>query len=226
MSAVRVWICRHGEVESHRGDVPVTPAGLEYAETVGARLAERCQPGSRIRFLHAPTLRTLQTAEAIRRGMGSISGELEPPRVEHAIRNPDLYVAGHRVEMVSSSAALAAQLPDQVLSADELERLRFFAAFWGTPDRIGTWLDDPDPPGERAQDVARRFLTFARSLADAPVADGYVCVTHSGPMRAILRSYVLDHDPGEPEYVEPIELELTRDGEATWRFRETVSADR
>ena len=208
MSPLRVWICRHGEVESHRGDVPVTAAGLEYAATVGAQLAERCEPGSRIRFLHAPTLRTQQTAVAIRRGMHAIGGELELPRVEHAIRNPDLYVAGHRVEMVSSSAALAEQLPSNTLSADELEHHPFFAAFWAAPDRIRTWLEDADPPGERAEDVARRFLTFARSLADAPEADAYVCVTHSGPMRAILRQYVLDHDPGEPEYVEPIELEL------------------
>ena len=156
--------------------------------------------------------------------MHAVGGTLDVPRVEPAIRNPDLYVAGHRVEMVSSPAALAAQLPDQALSPGQLERHPFFAAFWAAPDRIRSWLEDADPPGERAEDVARRFLTFARSLADAPSADGYVCVTHSGPMRAILRRYVLDHDPGEPEYVEPIELELRPDGHETWRFRETVIA--
>jgi broad specificity phosphatase PhoE len=69
--------------------------------------------------------------------------------------------------------------------------------------------------------VAWRFYTWARSLLDTtrPYARRIVCVTHSGPMRALLLRYLLDHDPGEPEYVEPIELSFAPDGSAAWRFR-------
>jgi broad specificity phosphatase PhoE len=201
------WFFRHAEIPSHRGDLPATSAGLDRAETVGATLVDSCPPGSHVEFLHAPTIRTVQTAEALRRGvargLSARSGvRLGAPRVERAVRNPDLYVAGHRVEMVSSMDAVAAQLPDDAL----------------------TRADD-DPPGERADEVAWRFFSWARSLLDTarPYARRCVCVTHSGPMRALLRRYVLGHDPGEPEYVEAVELSFDGDGRARWRFRETVA---
>ena len=221
---------RHAEIPSHRGDLPATTAGLARAEAVGAALAASCPDGARIEFLHAPTIRTVQTAEALRRGLEGALGQrsavtLGAPRVEPAIRNPDLYVAGHRVEMVSSIDAVAAQLPAGALTREELERHAFFARFVNSPDRVGMWVADDDPPGERADDVARRFLTWARSLLEdtaPPYARRYVCVTHSGPLRAILRRYVLGHDPGEPDYVEPIELAFDTAGTARWRFRDTV----
>jgi broad specificity phosphatase PhoE len=224
------WFFRHAEIPSHRGDLPATTAGLDRAETVGAGLADACPAGSQVEFLHAPTIRTVQTAEALRRGVGrglpAGSGvRLGAPRVERAVRNPDLYVAGHRVEMVSSMDAVAAQLPDDALTRDELERNGFFGRFVTSPDRIGMWIADEDPPGERADDVALRFFTWGRSLLDTarPHARRYVCVTHSGPMRALLRRYVLGHDPGEPEYLEAVELSFDAGGRPRWRFRETVA---
>lgn len=224
---------RHAEIPSHRGDLPATSDGLARAETVGRALAAACPPGAHVEFLHAPTIRTVQTAEALRRGMhealpAAAAGagvRLGEPRVEWAIRNPDLYVAGHRVEMVSAIEAVAAQLPDDALTPDELERHHFFSRFVSSPDRIAMWVADEDPPGERADEVARRFLTWARSLCDTrrPHPRRFVCVTHSGPMRAVLRHYVLGHDPGEPEYVEAVELALGAEGRATWRFRDAVA---
>jgi broad specificity phosphatase PhoE len=224
------WFFRHAEIPSHRGDLPATSAGLDHAESVGAALVESCPPGSHVEFLHAPTIRTVQTAEALRRGIeGGLPADsgvrLGAPRVERAVRNPDLYVAGHRVEMVSSMDAVAAQLPGDALTRDELEDNAFFRRFVTSPDRIGMWVADADPPGERADEVAWRFFTWARSLLDTarPYARRYVCVTHSGPMRALLRRYVLGLDPGEPEYVEAVELSFDGAGRARWRFRETVA---
>jgi broad specificity phosphatase PhoE len=221
------WFYRHAEIPSHRGDLPATSAGLVHAEAVGAALASSCPAEARVEFLHAPTVRTVQTAEALRRGFQGGLGagadvHLGTPRVEPAIRNPDLYVAGHRVEMVSALDAVAAQLPDDALTHDELERNAFFSRFLTSPDRVGLWVADEDPPGERADDVARRFHTWARSMLDTsrPHARCFVCVTHSGPLRAVLRRYVLGRDPGEPEYVEPVELTFGSDGEARWRFRD------
>jgi broad specificity phosphatase PhoE len=225
------WFYRHAEIPSHRGDLPATSSGLAHAVDVGAALGAACPAGARVEFLHAPTVRTVQTAEALARGVerGLPAGsdvELGAPRVEPAIRNPDLYVAGHRVEMVSAIEAVAAQLPGDALTAAELERNAFFSRFVTSPDRVGLWVADDDPPGERADEVARRFLTWARSLCDTtrPYARRFVCVTHSGPMRAVLRRFVLGHDPGEPEYVEAVELRFAPDGSATWRFRDVVAA--
>lgn len=225
------WFYRHAEIPSHRGDLPATTAGLVRAEAVGATLAASCPDGARVEFLHAPTVRTVQTAEALRRGVrnglpGGCDVHLGAPRVEQAIRNPDLYVAGHRVEMVSALEAVAAQLPDDALTNEELERNGFFSRFLTAPDRVGLWVADDDPPGERADEVARRFYTWARSLCDTsrPYVRRYVCVTHSGPLRAVLRRYVLGQDPGEPEYVEPVELTFGSDGAGWWRFRDAVAS--
>src|ERR1700674_4581674 len=94
---VTVWFYRHGEVASHRGDVPLTDTGLRNAEAAGARLATAVEPGAGIEFLHAPTRRTLQTLQALRCGLLSAlhpeaDVDLGEPRAETAIRNPDLYV--------------------------------------------------------------------------------------------------------------------------------------
>lgn len=224
------WFYRHAEIPSHRGDLPATDAGLSHAENVGVALAKHCPPGCRVEFLHAPTTRTVQTAEALRRGLArgmtaDARVELGASRVEPAIRNPDLYVAGHRVEMVSAIDAVAAQLPEDALTREELGRNAFFSRFLSSPDRVGMWVADDDPAGERADEVAWRFFTWARSLLDTsrPYARRYVCVTHSGPMRAILRRYVLGHDPGEPEYVEPVELSFDEEERSRWRFRDVVA---
>jgi broad specificity phosphatase PhoE len=225
------WFFRHAEIPSHRGDLPATEAGLAHAEEVGEGLAAACPAGAHVAFLHAPTMRTVQTAEALRRGIeralppGS-EVRLGAPRVEPAIRNPDLYLAGNRVEMVSAIEALAVQLPDHALSPEELDRHAFFSAFVTSPDRIGLWVADDDPPGERADEVAARFFTWARSLGDTEraYARRFVCVTHSGPMRALLRRYVIGEDPGEPDYLEAVELAFDGGGGARWRFRDRVAA--
>jgi broad specificity phosphatase PhoE len=225
---VTVWFFRHGEIASHRGDVPLTERGVRDAEAAGEHLASALEPGASVEFLHAPTRRTLETLAAIRRGTARAVDadggvELSEPRVEQAIRNPDLYVAGTRVEMVSSVDALAEQLPSGLLTADGVARNDFFARFWAARDRIRVWLDDQDPPGERRADVARRFMTFARSLTDVVTWQPrhYVCVTHSGPMRAVLIEYVLDHDPGEPAYAEAVRVCFDGERRPAWAFRDT-----
>ena len=222
------WFFRHAEIPSHRGDLPATAAGLAHAENVGRRSRPDVSADARVEFLHAPTVRTVQTAEALRRGLDralptDTAVGLDAVRVEQAIRNPDLYVAGHRVEMVSAIDAVAAQLPDEALTRPELERNAFFSRFLTSPDRVGMWVDDVDPPGERGVDVARRLITWARSLVDTarPYARRYVCVTHSGPMRALLRHHVVGQDPGEPEYVEAVELTFDAQQRCHWRFRDT-----
>jgi broad specificity phosphatase PhoE len=223
---VSVWFVRHGAVASHRGDVALTERGARDAEAAGERLATVLESGAAVELLHAPTRRALETAEAIRRGVAravpSTAGiRVANPRSEHAIRNPDLYVAGIRVEMVTSIQALSAQLPPGLLTTDAVAKNEFFARFCAAQDPMRVWLDDDDPPGERPCDVARRFFAYARSLTDlvAEHPRHYVCVTHSGPMRAILAEYVTPEDPGEPQYVEAVQLRFDRGRLPAWRFR-------
>ena len=196
-----VWFVRHGEIASHRGDVPLTPGGVEAAESAGERLALSLTPGASVEFLHAPTRRTLETAQALRRGVArSVDQDtLDAPRVELAIRNADLYVAGTRVEMVSSVEALAEQLPEGTTSLQELAANDFFARFWAEHDRTAVWLRDPDPraSGPLTSRVGSLHLPGA-SRTPAVLARYVVCVTHSGPLRAILLQYLTSRDPGEP----------------------------
>jgi hypothetical protein len=147
--------------------------------------------------------------------LGSDSGvELLEASEQWAIRNPDIFVAGQRVEMVSSVEALAEQLSAPPVDPETLANHPFFSAFLTSSDRIGYWVGHPDPPGEDTVAVARRQMAFATSLLDKqedrPVR--YVLATHSPVLRAILLCY-LGEDPGEPGHLEPIELTLSR-GEA------------
>ncbi len=147
--------------------------------------------------MHAPTLRTRQSVEEIRSSMAETLGpdasvDLREVGERWAIRNPDLYVAGQRVEMVSSVEALAEQLAAPSVDPETLSKHPFFSEFWASPDRIGYWVEHPDPPGEDTAAVARRQMTFALSLPGVPknTAVRYVLSTHSPVLRAILLCYL------------------------------------
>jgi hypothetical protein len=146
---------------------------------------------------------------------------LSAPTEHWAIRNPDIYVAGVRIELVSTANALVEQLPPSSLSSQELAQLPFLHGFWANPDRIGFWVSHPNPPGEDADTVARRLLTFAVSLLDLPRVQPrrYICVTHSPGIRAFVRRYLLGYDPGEPGYLETVDLESEDDGSCTIQYQ-------
>jgi broad specificity phosphatase PhoE len=187
--------------------------------------AEDLSPGEIVHFMHAPTLRTRQTVEEIRASMGEALGpggdaNLLEVSEQWAIRNPDLYVAGQRVEMVSSAEALAEQLSAPPVGPEALSEHPFFREFWASPDRIGYWVEHPDPPGEDTVAVARRQMTFAMSLPERleNKPSRFILSTHSPVLRAILLCYT-GEDPGEPGYLEPIDLILPENGLSELRFR-------
>jgi broad specificity phosphatase PhoE len=225
LSTVRVHWVRHGKIASHKGNVPLTDRGVAQARKRGRSLAKDLSPGEMVHFMHAPTLRTRQTVEEIRASMAEALGpdgsaDLLEVTEQWAIRNPDLYVAGQRVEMVSSAEALAQQLSAPPVDPETLSEHPFFREFWASPDRIGYWVEHPDPPGEGTVAVARRQMTFAMSLLDRPEDRPvcYVLSTHSPVLRAILLCYA-GEDPGEPGYLEPIDLILSENGSSELRFR-------
>lgn len=211
--APRLILLRHGEVASHRGDIPLTPAGRDHAAEAGRNLAGAL--GS-VRLLCGGTRRARETAEAVRDGLCSADPgcAVTGPDVAFALRNPDLYLDGVRVDMVSAPEAFAAQVPG--LEPAHVLEVPFFAGFLSAPDRIGFWLRHPAPPGDDADAVARRIVTFARSLADrgGDAPDAVVAVTHSPVLRAVAVGLGLE-DPGEPAYLTGYAVEVTDDGEAT-----------
>ena len=203
----RLLLLRHGEVSSHKGDVPVTQDGLEHAERTGKALG--AQLDGPLLVLHGGTRRSRETAEAIISGIDD-PGRVTGPRESFALRNPDMYLAGSRVNMVSSPEALAEQVPG--LSPHDAAAHHWWTRFIEAPDRIGWWLQQADPPGENATDLARRVLRFAASLADPGPTQGSVVIgiTHSPLLRAVLLE-ATENDPGEPAYVTGADVRVQRD---------------
>lgn len=193
----RLVLLRHGEVASHRGDIPVTAAGREQAVDAGRCLAA-AGLGS-VRLLSGATRRAKETADGVRHGLAAAGVPVAGPDVAFALRNPDLYLAGARVDMVSSAEAFAQQVP--WLAADDVLAVPFFAGFLTAPDRIEFWLRSANPPGDDCAAVAARIAAFARSLGDRGTgADTVVAVTHSPVLRAVAVGLGLE-DPGEPPYL-------------------------
>lgn len=195
----------------------MTEDGIEFARGVGRRLGERFPS---IRVLTGETLRTRQTAQAIAAGASEIGAAVDGPHVAFALRNPDLYVAGQRVDMVSSFAAVAEQLEgiDEASAAE----VPFFRGFIPARDRIGWWLEQDDPPGDGAESVASRIEAFAASLADYG-HDGltFVGVTHSPILRAVGKP-LLGRDPGEPEWVAGLSADISTERTVSWTWLDSA----
>ncbi len=195
---MHLYLLRHGEVTSHRGDVPITDGAVRQATSVGRELVGRETPPMRV--LSGETKRAIDTAAHLVAGAVEAGGEVIGPEVAFALRNPDLYVNGTRVNMVSSPEALAAQV--EGLDPEDVAGLDFFPEFFASPDRIGWWLNHPSPPGETVSQLAERVRAFIASLSDpTPVrCDVVVAVTHSPLLRAVALDLV-GRDIGEPEWV-------------------------
>ena len=203
----RLFLLRHGEVTSHRGDVPVTEEGLQTAAEVGRRLAGRADGA--IRVISGETRRTRDTAAAVARGAREAGAEVLEDGVAFALRNPDLYLAGVRVNMVSSEEAFATQIPG--FTEADVAKVEFFAQWLTVPDRVGWWVRHPAPPGDDAAAVAARIRSFAGSLADREDTPAFtVGITHS----PVLRACAVDAagaDTGEPNWLAGLEAEISGD---------------
>ncbi len=180
---VRVLLLRHGQVPHHRGDVPLTDLGTAQADAAGRWFGRE---GFEVAgLLTGETNRTRDTAAAFADGVRAEGGTIPDPVVSFALRNPDLYLGGHRINMAEGAEALAAQSPP--VAPQDVGANRFFASLMESSDRVGFWLEHPDPPGDDAAAVGARIDRFARSLADVPAWWGktVVAVTHSPVLRAV-----------------------------------------
>lgn len=222
---IKIYLFRHGKVDGHSGDVPLSDDAQGDIERAGAAVAAQTPTGETVLLLATKTKRSHDTAVRLGQVISANKPDLNVNAVhdEHAVRNPDLYLAGHRVEMVSNGDAMARQLPAGTMTGKEIEELAFFGDFFRAPDRIRYWLVHENPPGENAHAVARRLLSYCRSCADAvPETNlSIVAVSHSPVLRAILVAYMGLSDPGEPGWVEPITVTLGPDRQ-TIQFRDTI----
>jgi broad specificity phosphatase PhoE len=205
---VLLYLLRHGEVTSHRGDVPITAGAEREAFEVGRGIGSRERRP--IEVLSGETRRAIDTATHLARGVVEAGGEVVGPKVAFALRNPDLYLAGARVNMVSSPDALADQVDG--LSAGDVASLGFFPEFIASSDRIGWWLTHTSPPGEDARSVAARVGAFAASLVDRIPGrpEVVVAVTHSPLLRAVGLD-LLGRDIGEPPWLSGLLVSVDSD---------------
>jgi broad specificity phosphatase PhoE len=212
---VRLVLLRHGHVDSHRGDVPLTGQGLAQADAAGRRLAGEGDTLAAL-LTNPGTRRTRETAAAFGAAYAAAGGRVDDPEPHpcSALRNPDLYLGGSLVSMVSSAEAFAEQAPP--LTAADVTAVPFFRTFLTHPDRVGYWLAHSSPPGDDAVTTGRRLAVFARSLADVPAWRGrlVVGVTHSPLLRALALTF-LGADPGEPPFLHGYSLTLEAGGALT-----------
>src|SRR5215469_4248316 len=201
-------LLRHGEVSSHHGDVPLTSHGRDQAEQAGLRLGEL--QAARASVLVGPTRRARESGVALSYGLkrANSGGAVAGPAVTAALRTPDLYLAGHRVDMVSTAAHFAEQVPG--VTEAQVTSVAFYAEFIAAADRIGHWLHHADPPGDSAANVACRIRHFANSLSYVG-ADLVVGITHSPVLRA-LSLHQARTDPGEPNYLHGYAVWIEGDG--------------
>jgi broad specificity phosphatase PhoE len=201
-------LLRHGEVTSYRGDAPITADGEREAFEVGQGFGRREE--QLIEILSGDTRRAMGTAAHLARGVLDAGSRVVGPRVAFALRNPDLYIAGVRVNMAGSPDAFADQVNG--LSGEDVASLEFFPDLVASPDRIGWWLAHETPPGEDASSIAARVRSFAASLVD-PIPgrpDVVVAVTHSPLLRAVGLDF-LGRDIGEPPWVSGLVVSVESD---------------
>lgn len=200
-AGVRLLLLRHAHVDGHRGDVPITERGVAQARRAGAWLAEQGVDVAAV--MYGGTRRSRETAEHLLAGLREADGDVAPgiEAVDaFALRNPDVYLGGDRVSMVSSAEAFAEQT--RALTAEQVLEVEFCRAWLEHPERVGFWVSHPAPPGDDAAAVDRRIRAFASSLADVPAWHGrtVVAVTHSPVLRSVGLA-LRGTDPGEPAHV-------------------------
>jgi broad specificity phosphatase PhoE len=198
-AAIDLLLIRHGPVASHRGDVALTEEGRVVASEAGRRLARRVHGPLFIMTSHS--LRARQTAAAIEREVVATCPDMlaRPTLTTPGLRNPDLYIVGERVEMVSTAEAFAQQVTANTSAACAAHP--FYGPLLSAADRVGWWLHHEQPPGEDRHAVAVRLESYARSLAEGtPRPLTVLGVTHSPVLRAVGMTH-WGEDPGEPGFL-------------------------
>lgn len=215
-------LLRHGQVPHHRGDVPLTELGVAQAEAAGEWFEQEDIDVAWL--LSGETNRTVDAATAFARGYRRAGGAIDEPVVSFGLRNPDLYLGGHRINMGEGAAFLAEQSPG--VSEDDVLASTFYRGLVESKERVGYWLEHANPPGETARDVGRRIDVLARSLGDIPALEGriVVAITHSPVLRAV-RYHHWGEYSREPPFLHGYDLALGQSGDLGLTSFETSTGD-
>lgn len=212
--SVRLLLIRHGRVAHHRGDVPLTDLGVAQCEAAGKWFASE---GIEIAgLLSGETLRTRDTADRFAEAYSGASDKPIPESVvSFGLRNPDLYLGGHRINLGEGAEFLASQAPGVDEAA--VEASAFYGGLLTAKDRVGYWLEHGNVPGESAHDVGRRVDVLSRSLADVPSWRGktVVAMTHSPVLRAV-RFHHEGRYTKEPPFLHGYSLVVSPEGTVTF----------
>ena len=219
---VELLLLRHGQVPNHRSDVPLTDLGQAQAEAAGRWFAEE---GIEIAaLLSGETRRTRDTAVGFAAGYRTVGNDLPDPVVSFALRNPDFYLGGHRINMAEGAPALAGQSPS--VTEDDVHEVPFYRDLMVAPDRVGFWLEHGNVPGDTARDVGFRIDRFARSLVDVPAWRGgtVVAITHSPVLRAVRFHHWAEYSK-EPPFLHGYRLQVEQGGPITMSTFATGTGD-
>jgi len=219
---IRVLLLRHGQVAHHRGDVPLTDLGNAQSEAAGRWFASESMPVACV--LTGETERARQTGARFVAAYTAGGEQVASPTVSFALRNPDLYLGGTRINMAEGAEALAAQAPG--VTPEDVLDVPFYQSLMTAKDRVGYWLEHKSPPGDNATAVGRRINNFARSLADRADLQGrtVVAMTHSPVLRAVRYHHWAEYSR-EPPFLHGYSLTLYRTNELKLEIFTTDTGD-
>lgn len=218
----RVLLLRHGQVANHRGDVDLTELGVAQATNAGSWFAETNIEVAAV--LSGETIRARDTAKYFVEAFRVGGGQVDDAEVSFALRNPDLYLGGHRINMGEGAEALAAQSPSIEPSA--VGDIEWYRDLMTAPDRVGFWLEHANPPGDTARSTGERIDTFVRSVAHVPKWQGQtiVAMTHSPVLRAVRFNHWGDFSK-EPPFLHGYAMSIGPDGGLNLEQFETGTGD-
>ena len=220
---VRLIMLRHGRVAHHRGDVPLTDMGIAQTEAAGAFFASEGIEVAGV--LSGETIRTRDTADRfVASYRDACDLPIPDPVVSFGLRNPDLYLGSHRINLGEGAESLASQADGVEPAA--VEASTFYSGLMTASDRVGYWLEHGNVPGENAHDVGRRVDVLARSLVDVESWRGktVVAVSHSPVMRAV-RFHHTGAYSKEPPFLHGYSLTLGESGLLDFDYFETDLGD-
>lgn len=208
---VTIYLVRHGEVEHHETDVSLTARGRDQARAAGVTLAGRVADGDAVHVHHSPVTRVRETAELL---LGELTAalvadgrapwvELHPLQPDEGLQNVR-FMLGPGQEPIEPSVVYSQTADPAHQQRFSPAQAEFYRGFWADPDTMGYWLThDSGGWAESPETVLARVCELVAGIlngpAQGPGRSHWVLVTHSAPLRALLR-HAMGEDLGEPEF--------------------------
>ena len=190
---IELHFIRHGEPINYSYDAGITPKSVKQAEKFGRDLIHQIRDGELVKLVTSPQKRATETLDGIEKGM-------KASLKDHADKKVVLYTEGRKRR-------------NEVRMFEIIDRKTdWFNKFKDDEDSIKYWLDNPDEVAEPPEKVLQRMEKFIKRmkavsefLPSGPKVH-YVIVTHSGPMRVLLRKSFTKTDV---DYGESMNLKIS-----------------